>query len=315
MSLEVRDILYSNFSRNVGNPYQSPIHNQGQLNRFVSLNNGVNDSCFVSTCFYQGKRPVFDDLFLETDFLNIEPMARIGQWYNEHGIDWIPVFSANRGFHIHGLFEPEIVQQQTVKKLADQILKDTRNEGVIDAHVVGNFKCMARIPNTKRLNGLWCIPLSQEMILDNPPISTIFSLAKSPQSIYYNIKKRPKITEFVQDVKVEEHITPKHKSLPKESFFLKDVLRPCVHNKLISPNPSHLIRISAVIEMLNQSIPIPQILDSLESLEWIDFDRTYSRYQVESIEEKWKQGIAHPISRKKIGCTKKTSCINCILRG
>lgn len=314
--MNAREALYSDFSINVGNPYQKRIDNEYQLNHFIALNSGINDNCYASTCFYQGNTPIFNEVFLETDTLNLDPIIAVAQWYKDNGIPFIPIYSGNRGFHIRALFEPEIVQPQTIKKFAKQIIEETKNEGNFDAHVIGDLRRLARIPNTIRLNGLWCIPLSQEFIFSNPPISHILKMAKSPQSINFKPQKKRRITEFVQDAKTDEYqlhttINPSR----KDNFFLRDILRPCIHEKLCVPNPKHLIRISATIEMLNQGLKENQIVDTFESLNWVDFNRNYTRYQIQSIEEKWKQGIAHPIGKKKLGCTKKMSCLQCILRG
>lgn len=311
--MNAREALYPNFSRNIGNPWQKPISNMQELNHFISLNSGYTDDCYASICSYQSQQPIFEDLFLETDTPNIASIISVAQWYQSHNIPFITLFSGNRGYHIHALFEPEIVQPQTVKKFAEQIVKDTKNEGNFDAHVIGNIRQMARIPNTKRLNGLWCIPLSQETIFSNPPIETILSYAKSPQFIEYNLKKRPRITEFVQDSKAEEY----HHTLtstPKETFFLKDILRPCIYDKLCVPNPKHQIRITATIELLNQGISTPQILDCYQQLNWIDFDKSYSRMQIEFIQDKLQKGEISPYGKKKLGCTKKGTCLQCILR-
>lgn len=312
--MDVREAIFNNFSRNVGSPVQYPVHNREQFNRFIAMTSGVNDECYASTCSYQGKTPVFEDLFLEMDSLELDPIIAVGEWCNAHGIYWIPLFSGNRGIHIHALFAPEIVSAYTVKKFADMIIKETHTEGKFDSHVTGDLRRLARIPNTKRINELWCIPLSQESILQRISPAEIMNLAKSPQLIQYNVIKRPRITEFVKDEPVQ--LTPSKYNIPvNEKSILRDVLRPCIHEKIYNPNPRDNTRITATVEALTHGISIENLLNIYEKLNWVDFDREYTRYQIENINERVLLGTIKPFGKKKLGCTKKGTCIQCVLRG
>ncbi len=312
--MDAREAIFSNFSRNVGSPIQYTVHNREQFNRFIATTSGLNDQCYASTCSYHNKIAVFEDLFLEMDSLELFPIIEVGNWYTAHKIPWIPLFSGNRGIHIHALFSPEIVSKQTIEKFANLVIEETHTEGKFDSHVTGDLRRLARIPNTKRLNELWCIPLTREDILRNISPTEIMEKAKTPQNIQYKIPRRPYITEFVKNI-IPQNIET-HYNIPVHGkTILKDALRPCIWYKINQPNPRDNTRITATVEALSKGISIEKLLDFYQSLNWIDFDREYTRYQITNINERVIAGTIRPLGKSKIDCTKKIPCIKCILTG
>lgn len=313
--MNAREALYQNFDRKVGNPKQFLIHNKNELNRFILTNSGQNDECYASTCFYVNGKPVFDDLFLEEDNRNIKAISTIGQYYDDHDISWVPLYSGNRGFQIHTSFEAEIVSPSTVKKFASTVLKETHNEQTMDDHVTGDLSRLARIPNTQRINGNWCIPLSHEDVLNQIPFSRVFELAKSPQFVNYNITFKPKITEFVNDSKSESS----HEVLPKvhlkspPAFLLKDFIRPCIYEKLCSPNPKHYTRLAATRDALLLGLTSMQLTEAYSTLNWIDFTYHDTKYYIDIIRQNIDDGENYHWGKEKLGCTKKNSCLKCLL--
>lgn len=313
--MNAREALYPSFPRNVGNPKQFPVYNWEQLNRFIVLNSGLNDECYASTCSYQNNRAIFEDLFLEMDSLELAPIIKVANWFTDHEIYWIPLFSGNRGIHIHALFSPEQVHAQTINKFANLIIKETRTEGKFDEKVSGDLRRLARIPNTKRLNEKWCIPLSREDILNNISASEILQKAMTPQFVEYNPTKRPKITEFIKDEIPTYLDSSKPTILTKSKVLFKDVLRPCIFSKIQLPNPRDDIRITATVEALRHGIPILKLVDFYESLNWVDFDRNYTQYQVENLNKRVILGNIKPFGKKQLGCELKRRCIQCRLTG
>ncbi len=313
--MNVREALYPSFPRNVGNPNQFPVYNLEQLNRFIILNSGINDQCYASTCSYQNNKPIFEDLFLEMDSLELAPIIKVANWFTDHGIYWIPLFSGNRGIHIHALFSPEQIHVETVKKFSDLIIKETHTEGQFDDLARGRLRQIARIPNTKRLNEKWCIPLSREDILNNISASKILQKASTPQFIEYNPIKRPKITEFIKDEAPAYLNLSQPTVLTKAKALFKDVLRPCIFEKIQYPNPRDDIRITATVEALRHGIPIIKLVDFYESLNWVDFDRNYTQYQIEHLNERVMLGNIKPFGKQRLECSLKRRCIQCRLTG
>lgn len=312
--MDAREALFPTFPRTVGNPGQHIIYNRDELNWFATVNSGINDKCFCSICMYEGSQSVFTDLFLENDELNLLPIRKVAEWFDNHNIPWIVLFSGRVGFHFHGLFEPEIVQLKTVKKFAKLILEETKTVDNFDSHVTGDIKRLCRIPNTRRENGMWCIPLTREEVFGTEDINIIKRMALSPRFLDYNIGRRPRLTEFIKD---EEESYDPHTiniSPPKEIFFIKDILRPCVYKSWLGLNPKHNFRITGVIELFNHGIMSEQILNVIEHLHWVDYERSYSQYQIDFIENRRKNGnLMIPFGKKKLGCERKGSCFSCIL--
>lgn len=311
---DVREILFPTYPRMVGNPKQVLVYNRDDLNRFAAIQSSDNDKNFASSCSYYNNSPVFEDNFIETDELNPEPVRKVALWYDAHGIPWIALLSANRGIHIHGLMESEIVNLKTVKKFADMVISETNTLQFFDPHVTGDLKRLCRIPNTQRLGNGWCVPITREELFTINDEKEFKKLCIAPRFLDFKIGRRPSIFEFVKE-EIDENITPQVSvAPPKEIFFIKDLLRPCVYEAIITPNPRHYFRMSAVIELLNHGITDIQILRIFEKLHWIDFDHAKTRYQIDKIIEKRKSGdLTIPFGKIRLGCDKKISCIRCVL--
>ncbi len=311
---DARQILYQNFDRKVGNPKQWMIHNFAEMNNFILSNSGQNDECYASICSFQKNQTIFDDLFLEEDNKNIKAISTVGQWYSDNNIPWIPIYSANRSFHIHAQFKPEIIQPETLKRFSKQIIEETHTEGIFDSHVIGNQHQMARIPNTQRISGRWCIPLSYEDVLNQLPLSYFMELSKSPQFVNYNLENRPSITEFIKDVKAVEIIKPKLKTAAStQKFILKDFIRPCIYEKLCNLNPSNMIRNAATRDALLLGLTPLQVLEGYSELNWVDFDPSYSKERIDYIKDRISQGYTQHFGKESLGCEMKNSCIKCLL--
>lgn len=314
--MDARQLLYYNYDRKVGNPKQYIIHNTAEMNNFIITNSGQNDECYASTCSYQGRQPIFDDVFLEEDNKNIKTISTIGQYYSDNDIPWIPLFSGNRGFQIHALFQPEIISPLTIKRFAATVLRETHNEATMDEHVTGDLTRLARIPNTQRINLNWCIPLSYEDALNQTPFSQILELSKSPQFLNYNITYRPKITEFVKECTFEENLQqslPKTISTPPQRFLLKDFVRGCIYEKLCSPNPTDMIRNAATRDALLLGLTPQQLTQAYSELNWVDYNPSYTKERIDYIQESISQGYVRHFGKERLGCSKKNSCLKCLL--
>lgn len=312
--MDVREILFNSFPRNVGNPKQISIHNRNELNRFAAINSSDNDKNFVSSCSYQDNIPVFEDLFLEVDVINPEPIRRVIIWFESHKIPYIILLSASRGFHIHGLFQPEIVKQKTVKKFAESILDETQTKEFFDPHVTGDIKRLCRIPNTQRLGNGWCVPITREELFNINDSLEFKKLCSSPRFLDFEAVERPSIFNFIKDDETEDKsIQDIQIAPPKEIFFLKHILRPCVYKNVLIPNPKHDFRVSSVVEMFNHGLTNSQIFAIFERLQWIDFDHSKTHYQIDYIEQQRINGkFTIPYGKKRLGCNNKNSCIECI---
>lgn len=312
---DVRDILFPNYPRMFGNPKSFLIHNRDELNRNAGINSNENDKNFASVCSYNNDRiPLFEDCFLETDDYTPEPVRKVVLWFESHKIPWICLLSGNRGFHLHGLFKSEYVNQKTVKNFVDMVLKYTNAKEVFDPRVSGVLEKLCRIPNTQRLGNGWCVPLTRdELFTINDPLE-FRKLCSSPRFIDFEIGERPSIYQFVkEDDSSDKYIQIIDTAPQKEIFFLKQILRPCIYNAIRTPNPKNDYRICFVLESLNHGLTTKQIYEICLKLNWIDLDTNYTKYQIDYIEEQRKSGnFRIPFGKKRLGCEKKISCLKCI---
>jgi hypothetical protein len=312
---DVRNILFPNFPRTVGNPRAFSISNREELNNFSLINSGENDKCFCSTCSYINNIPIFEDNFLEIDTINPEPIRKVIIWYEERNIPYVILFSGRAGFHLHGLFKSENINVKTLKNFTRMLLEETNTSDDFDPHVTGDLRRLCRIPNTQRIGGCWCVPLTRdELFILNTP-EEFKKLCVAPRFLDYREQERPSILNFIiEDTTKDVPTQIIDVASPKEIFILKQILRPCVYNSIRTPNPKHDFRVTFVIEALNHGISITQIYNIILSLNWIDIDIEKTKYQIEKIDEKRKEGkLKIPLSKKRLGCEKKISCFKCIL--
>ncbi len=314
--MDVREILFDAFPRKVGNPRAFLINNRDELNRFASVNSSDNDKNFCSICSYYNEIPIFSSIFLETDEITPEPVRKVIIWFENHKIPWVCLHSGARGFHLHGLFEPVMVNAKTVKKFANMILEETNTKESFDPVVTGVLEKLCRIPNTQRLGNGWCVPLTREELFTLNTPEEFKKLCAAPRFINYPILKRPSIFDFIKEDEESINTTVPIISVapPKEIFILRQILRPCIYKAIRTPNPKHDFRVSAVVECLNHGIKTQQIFDIFERLQWIDFDHSRTEYQIFYIENKRKSGeFVIPYGKKRLGCEKRGTCFKCIL--
>ncbi len=313
--MDVRDILFLNFPRMCGNPKAFLINNRNELNNFASVNSYENDKCFCSTCSYDSdNKPIFECLFLENDNIDPTPIRKVVLWYEAHNIPYIILFSGRAGFHLHGLFKPEVINVKTLKNFANMILEETDTKDSYDAHVTGDLRRLCRIPNTQRIGNGWCVPITRMELFEINDPEEFKKLSISPRFIDFSIIERPSIFNFIkEDTSIDKPSQIIETAPPKEIFFLKHILRPCVYKALSTPNPKHCFRVSCVVEALNHGITPTQLFNVFEKLNWIDFDHSKTRYQIDKIVEKRRGGeMIIPFGKIKMGCEKKISCLRCI---
>lgn len=310
---DVRDLLFPNYPIKVGNPIQYYVYNRNDLNRFATISSGDNDQTYASSCSYYNDVAVFQSLFTETDEITPEPVRKVVLWYEERKIPWVCLLSGNRGLHLHGLFEPTITNSKTVKKLARMILDNTGTTEMFDPHVTGDLKRLCRIPNTQRLGSSWCVPITRDELFNINDASEFKKLCIAPRFIDFIIGKRPSLFEFVTEEIEDKPIQSITPAPLKDIFFLKHILRPCVFGAIMTPNPKNDFRITAVVEMFNHGLKNSQIFSTFERLQWIDFDHSRTHYQLDKIEEKWKNNeLRIPFGKTKLKCEKKISCLQCV---
>lgn len=276
--VKTTELLFGSFPREMGGfpspPFRRPVYSLQHFYSTIQYLNGISD-VFVSV--YDGK--VIDKIFGDWDG-NLEGVKKIYEELSKK-TTVIPVFSGSKGIHLYVLTKPAPMTEENKLKLFVLSRKIFSNSGV-DYHVVGDVSRLCRVPNTLHPKGLYCTYL--------PPDWTwmewkdLIAHAKERHEYEYEIRRNLSL----EDVCVEK----KDVELVKGSIekchirFLKSLLRPCILRHISTPNPSHTARVAMVIDLMWTGLTKNQIVDIISQLEWEDFDRAKTEYQVEQIFKK-----------------------------
>lgn len=314
--MNAREILFNipkNHHRFTGNPYRKKITSKNELDRFITINSGINP-CFCSKFSFNGN-PNINSSFLETDSNDLKQTlieTKKGyNWFINNDIDCIILFSGKKGFHLHPLLQEYTYDNPSgvLSNFANLMLSETKAKD-FDPVVLSDTQRLVRIPNTLRPEGLWCIPLDP-YDFPNITIEEVLELAQTPQNVNYKFEKpRHKHINFVEETKkVEKVWIPPS---PKDFGILEHILRPCIYKNIVGPNPSEIVRSSAAIELLNFGLNSTKITDLFQTLNWIDFKRSYTLMRIDFIIKRREMGdLRHPHGKEKLGCTKKCTCLEC----
>ena len=204
MQFDVQTLLFSPFYREVGNPKRMTISSREDFDRFIQLNNGVND-CFVSVYDWSF---VIDKIFQDVDCggvkQELDDAKTLFYYCQERGLDVLPLASGKKGIHLHILLRPTKYSSEleaknrlytTTMGLLEKVFGPldegmeydsngkarycyyiTKEEGGkiirdrrlgIDPKVVGDTRRLCRIPDTLRPpeNNSYCVVLDSDKFL------------------------------------------------------------------------------------------------------------------------------------------------------
>jgi len=145
-----------------------PLPREAQLNRLevktmdgliklLKSLNGKRD-CYVSVySIPQVVTREIDVIFIETDDLGAA--KEIDKALAENKIHYVKVFSGNKGYHYYIPLYP--VKVKNIKKAARNFVESLGIDDVVDPHVVGDLRRMARVPYTiNTATGLYAVVVS-----------------------------------------------------------------------------------------------------------------------------------------------------------
>lgn len=244
------------FGKGYGN--QVPVTNAKEIKDVVERHLGL-DHLAISISTYKDRQPYL--LFLPFDF-DTNPSDLKDAWddaitlYNyvkKAGYGAYLTFSGKKGFHVFIATKPKVYtkkQVRTIQKMFKCILKLQ----TLDEAIFGDVRRLMRIPWTYNINGGLC-----EIISKNE------GLELDLDTIYANEK-------------------PIYGSYPKYNGKKEYHDYPCIESLVrMDKEPRHLIRFTYVIIRLSEGFTVNEILDEIESFDWIDFDEDYTRKQIEHI--------------------------------
>jgi len=283
--------LFGEMPREMGNPSRITVYNIEQMSRFIEENNGVRD---VYTSVYP-LNGVIDKIFFDLDGKGaLDDAKKIYKWLKEKGFCGIPIASGKKGFHLYVLLKPAKYGDETKKLLLkaslsilQSVFKDEKSYISVDPHPIGDVRRICRVPNTLRppQNLNLCTYLPPDSFLDMTEEDVTVHI-KSPHVYEYEFDgKLPTLKDFPEpegyDLKEWKPIQNEIPIITKDgNVFLRNVLRPCLYRRLLTPEPPHHVRVAATIDLLKFFSP-EEILNFYSQLGWSDWEPKTTYYQIE----------------------------------
>jgi hypothetical protein len=282
--------LYPTFPRELGIPHRILVSSKREMLNTIREFNGKTD---IYASVYSFPIIMVDKLFYDFDGPSaLKEASKFYEFLLDKDLTVIPVHSGKRGIHLYVLLRPSLpnktVLMTVMRNLVTECFGEDGTES-IDSHTFGNLRQLARVPNTLRPGlGTFCTPLplnwtdmSKEQILD---------YIKSPHEGQVEPRKFPELTDLspVDNLEVKEEKVKGFTffRLSVDMRFFKDILRPCLWNRILEPNPSHTVRVATTIDLLNSGVSPEQILQFYSTLGWRDFDVKDTKYQIDQIVRK-----------------------------
>lgn len=248
----------------------------------------------------------------------------------EEDIPIIGVFSGF-GIHLHQLYQstmsrPGDKMGSTCRKWVSELTLATADE-----QASGKPYRIMRIPNIERIShtenqdvetGLYTVPLKAAELAEIEP-SELLDLSASPRS---NIGSEPgsrpqlKVEEDYlgpgyEDGVGQEKMRPIPDQTGAEEFaetLVKEItVMPCVYERALGRNPPNDVRVKLGIMFLNAGYTPEKITDIIARLNWVDFDRETTLYQLKQLKRSGKGDWSCKTMQAKGLCTRadeKQSC-------
>jgi len=278
--------LFGKFPREVG--IRSNIYSLTAFETYLLQNEGSKD-CYSSVYPITGE---IDKIFYDFDgHANaLEDSKRVYKWLIAEGHSVIVIASGKKGIHVYVLLKSIPTSKELLTQATWGILKAVFGKDYMkttaDPHCIGDIRRISRIPNTRRPpeNKSWCTPLPPEFV--NFKWADVVQWTRSPHEFSAAHTPTQTILDLPQ-VKLDDvrSFTPVlNLSTVKSSTvsdFLKSYLRPCLYNGITVANPLHASRVSATADLL-QSFSPEQIVDFYEPLNWLDWSRSTTLFQVKT---------------------------------
>jgi hypothetical protein len=281
--------LYATFPRELGIPHRILVKSKQEMVKTIREFNGKTD---IYASVYSFPIIMVDKLFYDFDGASaLKEASKFYEFLRDRDFTVIPVHSGKRGIHLYVLLRPSLPNKTilltVMRSLVSECFSDEPES--IDSHTFGNLRQLARVPNTLRPGlGTYCTPLPldwTEMTKDE-----ILTYIKSPHEGQVEPRKFPELMDLspVDNLEEKEEKVQGFTSFrfSVDMRFFKDILRPCLWNRIREPNPSHTVRVATTIDLLNSGVSPDEILRFFSTLGWKDFDVKETKYQIDQIVRK-----------------------------
>jgi len=275
--------------------FDSPHKVEGQI-RHDDVEEGSEPDVFREM---EGDDSIADDIIGPC----LRDARKLVQESKEEGIETVTVFTG-LGFHVHQLYQPKKHPRQEMKSTARKWISEL-DLSTADPKPVGDVSRILRVPNCERIapNGLGCgirtIPLGYEEL--GEAAGEILRMSRSthnPESYEEMVgHERPEMEvydEFLDDedeIPLVEERDAQRPTVNRRGDLRDDVIEmvemfvkmPCLREQVLRPNPTHDVRHNLAVHLFNCGMSVNEALDFIEALDWVDFDASTTRYQLEQI--------------------------------
>lgn len=237
----------------------------------------------------------------------LDDAQRIREWGDSNDVAVQVNVSGGKGYHVYLCFDPvkadnNAALKTTYQRLQDRVVEDAGCRHA-DTKIHGDTRRLMRVPNTMHTDtGKYCVELpddlldanDHEAITDHASRPRPLVASPTPRESLAGAVKRLDLTDSETDAQPEYGDFADYDGIAPE--FVQALLpRPCVHDGLMERNPPHLIRLEALIEMVNARYSLGFLQrffdDIADQAGWVDRTNAERRhYQVEHL---WRKGSGH----------------------
>ena len=228
---------------------------------------------------------------------------------DDENVPIVGVFSGF-GIHIHQLYGPTLNPSVAMSTTALRYVDRTSIE-TADHSIFGQTERICRIPNCERVAdsvkaggnivdgrgcGIYTVPLTAAELASVDP-QWLLDVSHSPREISVpDAEARPEMrvwNDYETGHEETADIPPRPLNPNDESETADDDVRwlvenlismPCIRQRLLDdPNPDHDVRVYATVLLLNVGLNPQQVVDLYSMINWVDWDRSVTAKQVQSI--------------------------------
>lgn len=303
-------MLFNRFPREMGLPHKVPVYSWADVERVVDENNGKRD---IYISLYDTRTYTIDKMMFDLDILDLE---LAGKFFNhlrkKEGLPTVPLFTGKKGFHFYVILKPKYFPDKDVAKallrkvsfsIVDRagMYKVVEESGftykvsLLDTAVFGDLRRSARMPNTLRPpeNLTYAVYLPEDFYKWS--LEELFQWAKEP---HYDVYYRFTVDKALDEIEVSDVIYD-YLAVPQVTYsqtevirdaslegkerselvkYLRGILRPCILNNLLKPNPPFLAVLAAVIDLMWAGFSKEDTVRILSKFHWLNFDEMIPHY-------------------------------------
>lgn len=256
---------------------------------------------------------------------------------HDDGIPVLGVFSG-LGIHVHQLYKPTRDPKVAMTTCAAKYIEELDLQ-TADWKVVGDPPRICRIPNCRRVTmpgpdhhiepgrptGVWTVPLTGDELRSVDP-QTLLALSTEPRvpdELYTRERPQMPVWEEYKDG-VEKADLPAQpldqRTADLDEDWVEDLLwdlvqMPCVVERLLQPNPEHIIRFQGAVLLFSVGLEPNDVLGIFGSLGWVDYDPTVTGKHLNHIYENRYSDMSCRSLREERLCTRQEEPSSCSCHG